>query len=316
MMPVLHKFEAVAAEEDFALAEALFSRHVSAGWEEESLPGGGARLIAHCPEKSVLSALAGDLRRFVPAVLLTFSELPEQDWTTAWRDFFTPVPAGIFLILPPWLAGTPPAGLIPLLVEPKSAFGTGHHPSTTLCLEAVSRLYGAGLLRPGRRFLDLGSGTGILGMACARLGLSGLCLDTDPLAVSNALENRALNGLDEALDIRSGSVQDAGGDPFDLILSNILAEPLREMAPPIMRLLRPDACLVLSGFLTRQVHSVEQAYAALGPPLRLTAPSCAGDDDAWACLAWPKGAALAQAFSGEKSTGQVQRNVGSKGFIK
>jgi ribosomal protein L11 methyltransferase len=286
MMSVLHRIEIVAEEADFALAQALVSRHVSAGWEEESLPGGKTRFLAHCGEKSVLEALAGDLGRFVPAVPCAFSVLPVQDWTDAWRDFFTPVAAGLFLILPPWLAGTPPAGRIPLIVEPKSAFGTGHHPSTTLCLEAVSRLHASGALGPGRRFLDLGTGTGILGMACAKLGLSGLCLDIDPLAVSNAEENRVLNRLEDALEIRSGSVRDADGGPFDLILANILAPPLQEMARPVINLLKPDGCLVLSGFLSGRTSGVEHAYAELGTPECLTEPSAVIRGDAWACLVW------------------------------
>lgn len=297
-MSALYRLDIVVPEADFPLAQALVARHVSFGWEEESLPTGESRLGVHCGELAVLDALEADVRALLPAVGLNRAEVPDQDWTAAWRDFFTPVPVGDFLILPPWLADSEPQGGLPVLIEPKSAFGTGHHPTTTLCLEALSRLRSAGVLRPGQRFLDLGTGTGVLGMACAKLGLTGLGLDIDPLAVSNAMENRVLNRLEGTFEVRPGSADAARGERFDVVVANILAAPLRDMAASVMALIRPGGCLVLSGFLRVQVPGLEVAYAAMGTPARLTAPSAvsdptrsAGSDDPtadeWVCLMWP-----------------------------
>lgn len=305
-MSVLHRLDMIVEEEDFPLAEALVASHVSHGWEEASLPSGESRLRVHCEEKGVLAALEAEARLLLPSLSTVWGEAPEQNWMEAWREFFTPVEAGEFLVLPPWLAESPEAGsgrergLHPVLIEPKSAFGTGHHPTTTLCLEALSRLHGAGIIRAGQSFLDLGTGTGVLGIGCVRLGLTGLGLDIDPLAVSNAAENRELNQVGEAFRIMPGSVDTVAGRRFDVVVANILAAPLREMAPSIMKLVRPGGCLILSGFLAVQTPALEAAYAAMGRASRLTAPSASPDPtrtagqqeggsgvDDWVCLSWP-----------------------------
>lgn len=297
-MSVLHRLDIVSSEADFPLTEALVARAVSSGWEEEALPTGETRLRVHCEHRQVLDALEDELRALLPGVVVERAEVPNQDWAAAWRDFFTPVAAGDFLILPPWLRDTDPQGRLPVFIEPKSAFGTGHHASTTLCMEALSRLRAAGLVRTGQEFLDLGTGTGILGIACARLGLHGLGLDIDPLAVSNALENRSLNHMDELFDVRLGSADTVATRRYDLVMANILAAPLRDMAASIMALVRPGGCLVLSGFLRVQTPGLEAAYARMGRADRLTAPSAAGDPtrsvspdapaaDEWVCLVWP-----------------------------
>ena len=297
-MPVLHRLDIVSSETDFPLAEALVAQAVSSGWEEESLPTGETRIRVHCEHREVLDALADELHMVLPDLAMERAEVEEQDWAAAWRDFFTPVRAGDFLILPPWLRDTDPHGSLPVIIEPKSAFGTGHHPTTTLCLEALSHLRSAGLVRPGQEFLDLGTGTGILSIACTRLGLHGLGLDIDPLALSNALENRVLNQAEDAFEVRSGSADAAAGRRYDLVMANILAAPLRDMAASIMSLVRPGGCLVLSGFLRVQAPGLQAAYAEMGRAEYLTAPSAASDPtrgaglddptvDEWVCLAWP-----------------------------
>ena len=297
-MPVLFRLDIVAPESDFPLAEALVARAVSSGWEEESLPTGETRLRVHCEEREILDALADEVKSLLPEAVVERAEVQKQDWTAAWRDFFTPVTAGDFLVLPPWLADADPQGRLPVFIEPKSAFGTGHHPTTTLCLEALSRLRAAGVLTAGQEFLDLGTGTGVLGIACVKLGLRGLGLDIDPLAVSNAAENCALNRVEEAFEVRSGSADAVAGRRYDLVVANILAAPLRDMAESIMALVRPGGCLVLSGLFRVQTPSLEAAYAAMGTPAQLTAPSAASDPtrsagpddptaDEWVCLMWP-----------------------------
>jgi ribosomal protein L11 methyltransferase len=112
------------------------------------------------------------------------------------------------------------------------------------------------------RFLDLGTGSGILGLACAKLGLVGEGLDIDLPAVENALENRTANAVDPTdFAVRLGGVEEAAG-PYDFIVANILAAPLREMAPAIAALKSP--ALVLSGLLDMQADAVEAAYIEQG----------------------------------------------------
>lgn len=166
----------------------------------------------------------------------------------------------------PGLAESPDfPGRTPVLIEPKSAFGTGHHATTALCLGVVSDLLDQGRIASGQTFLDLGTGSGVLGIACCKSGLSGLGLDIDPLAVDNALENRELNqvrGFDAAL----GGIEAAVGHSFDLVLANILARPLMELAPAVAAARKPHGCLVLSGLLEIQADGVEAAYKAQGLP--------------------------------------------------
>jgi ribosomal protein L11 methyltransferase len=247
------------------LVTGVLAVRVSAGWEEQSLPGGETRFIFYVPDASFLQGLTEELRTLLPSVEIVVSSVEEQDWQHAWREYFTPIACGdLFLALPPWREhDTPLEGRLPVIIEPRSAFGTGQHATTALCLEAISELYQAGRIAAGMSFLDLGTGSGILGIGCCRLGLSGIGLDTDPLAIANALENRERNKCLE-FELAVGSMESVAGRHFDVALANILAGPLRELAPDIRRVLKTPGCLVLSGILANQADGVEASYRREG----------------------------------------------------
>lgn len=281
----LYRLEVTVPEEDYDRLSGLLTLEVTFGWEEESLPSGETRFRIHCEQEDFLRALWGRIREALPQAEGVCAAIENKDWLGAWREFFTPVPCGSrFVVLPPWLAeraATDFPGRMPILIEPKSAFGTGHHATTALCLRVVSDLLDAGRLTAGQHFLDLGTGTGVLGIGCCLFGLRGRGLDIDPLAVDNALENRALNGIDSAaFALAQGSI-DAVQESHDVVLANILARPLTEMAPEIARACAPGGCLVLSGLLAIQADGVEQAYRACGLPAarRLI-------DGEWCALIW------------------------------
>ena len=283
-MKTIHRLEIVVAESDYDCATGLLALEVPFGWEEQSLPTGETRFRVHCEQKDFLERLQLLLKQTVPAAESALSELEETDWLAAWRQFFTPVCCGNhFVVLPPWLADTPDfPGRTPILIEPKSAFGTGHHATTALCLRVVSDLLEAGRLQQGQHFLDLGTGSGVLGIGCCKFGLTGEGLDIDPLAVDNAVENRALNAIaPESFTVAEGSIGAVAGKQFDLVLANILARPLTEMAADIVRACRPGGCLVLSGLLAIQADGVTAAYKAQGlsEPRRII-------DGEWAALVW------------------------------
>lgn len=283
-MKTIHRLEIVVAESDYDCATGLLALEVPFGWEEQSLPTGETRFRVHCEQKDFLERLQQLLKQTVPAAESALSELEETDWLAAWRQFFTPVCCGNhFVVLPPWLADTQDfPGRTPILIEPKSAFGTGHHATTALCLRVVSDLLEAGRLQQGQHFLDLGTGSGVLGIGCCKFGLTGEGLDIDPLAVDNAVENRALNAIaPENFTVAEGSIGAVAGKQFDLVLANILARPLTEMAADIVRACRPGACLVLSGLLEIQADGVTAAYKAQGlpEPRRII-------DGEWAALVW------------------------------
>lgn len=301
----------VPGEEEELLCACL-AMHVPYGWEEDTLPTGETRALVYAENEAFLAELRQALFLMLPGAVVLSEAVPRKDWTLAWREFFTPVEAGSrFLVLAPWMEDSinDPGGRIPLIIEPKTAFGTGHHASTALCLKAVSDLADAGRIRAGMEFLDLGTGTGILGLACVQCGLHGTGLDIDMLAVENSRENAALNGIattsanpdgdtavlsamdgdtavlsgkdgDAPFRLGRGSIDDAEG-PYDVILANILARPLMDMADAITARLKPGGVLVLSGILEIQAGDVAEKYMACGLP----APekTLLGE---WASLVW------------------------------
>ncbi len=291
--PMLERLEIIVPEADIPAAEAVIAANMPDGWQEESLSNGTTKYILHSEDPAAMDAVLDAVRAVLPGVNWSGSSIVKQDWTESWKQYFTPVDAGRFVILPPWLKGKVRSSLIPIVIEPKSAFGTGHHATTSMCLEALSMLYAEGAVRQGQRFLDLGTGTGILGMSCVRLGLSGIGLDIDPLAVANARENAALNSIPlepaddggPAFMVDEGGIECCRGMQFDLVIANILAEPLCEMAEDIMACVKPGGCLILSGFLTSQKPMLEEAYARMGEG-RTIGREGAVKDGEWIAMFW------------------------------
>lgn len=282
-MAEMTRLEIVVQEEDVDLATGLLARMAAFGWEEESLPTGETRFRVYAESPAFCHDLEAAFAARLPQAALTQETVEKKDWVLAWREFFTPVPIGEqFVVIAPWMEEEwRGKDVTPLVIEPKFAFGTGHHPTTAFCLAVLVDLWKAGRLKPGMRFFDLGTGSGILSVAAAKMGMTGIGADIDPLAVENALENRSVNGMESGFEVRPGSVEAARGETFDLVVANILAEPLRQLAPDVVSLLRPGGALVLSGILDTQARSVEDAYrkAGLGTASTRT-------DGEWAVLTW------------------------------
>lgn len=281
-MNTLIRYDILVVEEDLDTLSGVLAMHVPFGWEEESLPTGETRSRVHCGNREFMDALADNIRRFVPAAQIEESTVAEEDWTLAWREYFTPIACGQrFLVLPPWLRDTTDLqGRTPVVIEPKSAFGTGHHATTALCLGVLSDMLDTGRIKPGMEFLDLGTGSGILGLGCCLAGLRGTGTDIDSLAVENARENADINAV-QGFEILPGSVEAVTGRRFDVVVANILAQPLKDLAPDIAKLMGEGGCLVLSGLLVIQADGVEAAYTAVGLPRARRVVQ--GD---WAALVW------------------------------
>lgn len=272
--------EIIAEDTQLDVIISILFQYIPYGWEEESLSTGEIILRIHCDNYEVKHTVCNKLQCVFPNIKIHVKEVPIQDWSIAWRDFFTPVTADQFLILPPWLVDTTPKREQQIIViEPKCAFGTGHHATTVLCLEAISLCAKKGYLQPGMRFFDLGTGTGILGIACSLLGLTGIGADIDPIAISNASENIALNKVESKMVITEGGVEAGVGEYFNLIVANILAEPLKCLALDIIKLLAPYGNLILSGLLDYQADDVEAAYSKLGKAQRVVSGE-------WVALIW------------------------------
>jgi len=209
----------------------------------------------------VAIAAGGDVARDIK-----FDTVEARDWVKATLEELVPVRAGRFMVHGHHDRSKVAPNKLGLEIEAALAFGTGHHGTTRGCLlllDSVLKAY-----RP-RRVLDLGTGTGVLAIAAAK-ALHGevLASDIDPLSVRVARDNARLNGAGNWVRMihASGFSAPQFGQhmPFDLVLANILANPLRQMATPMARHLAPSALVILSGLLPYQANSVIAAYRARG----------------------------------------------------
>ncbi len=181
--------------------------------------------------------------------------LEPVDWATHWRHHFHPLQFGKLWVVPSWLE--PPEGAEHVLwIDPSMAFGTGLHATTALCLERIVAL------SPVASILDVGTGTGILAMGAQLLGAqTAVGIDNDPDAITVAQENAAKNALPTQLSTDDVTTLTA---TFPLVVANILAQPLIELAPAIAARVAPGGTLLLSGVLGTQADDVVKAYLAQG----------------------------------------------------
>jgi ribosomal protein L11 methyltransferase len=216
----------------------------------------------------------------------TFGRVDERDWVAASLEGLKPVRAGRFLVHGAHGRGAVKANDIAIEIEAALAFGTGHHGSTRGCLLMLDLV--ARKRRP-RAILDLGTGSGVLAIAAAKL-FKGKILagDIDPVCVkmasANAKRNRVASFVRPVLAIGAAHPLFRQGAPYDLLLANIVARPLRDLAPHIARLTAPSADIVLSGLIARDVPGVAAAYGVQNIAL-----SRRIDIDGWATLLMRRG---------------------------
>jgi ribosomal protein L11 methyltransferase len=209
------------------------------------------------PDADYLSRIAGRA--------VTVEPLPDQDWIRLSQEGLPPVRAGRFFVYGAHDAGQVPHGVIAMKIEAGLAFGTGHHETTALCLAALSDL---ARQRSFRKVLDLGCGTGLLAIGAAKLWKRPvLASDIDPVAVTVARGNARANGVAPLVKaITADGLTNpvlANAAPYDLLIANILAGPLTQLAPSILRALAPGAVLLLSGLLYNQEKLVTSFYRKL-----------------------------------------------------
>ena len=187
----------------------------------------------------------------------------DEDWQNAWKAHFTLLKIGDRLVIKPsWIEYEPAEGELLIELDPGLAFGTGYHPTTYTCLEAMEQL-----VQPGMNVLDLGCGSGILTIAAVKLGAGQVtALDIDPQAVKASRQNFRRTRIQQQVSLDQGSLPHklAPAGAFDLALANISARGIRERAPDILPALRPGGILVASGIIEEQHAETEEALLQTG----------------------------------------------------
>jgi ribosomal protein L11 methyltransferase len=211
-----------------------------------------------------------------PPLVLACRPLEDQDWVRQTQAQFGPIQVGRIAVVPTW--HEPPAGASCVLrIDPGTAFGTGAHPTTRLCLAWLDQH-----LEAGASVLDFGCGSGILSICAALLGAGRVRgVDIDAQAVAAARDNARRNHAAALYTSPEEFARDPN-DRFDLVVANILANPLIVLAPALARRVRDAGQLLLSGILERQVEGVIAAYRKADPSLRLRAW---GQDEGWVAIA-------------------------------
>jgi ribosomal protein L11 methyltransferase len=226
--------------------------------------------FAEAPDEASVRELARLAAGDEVAQHITFDTVEAKDWVKASLEDLVPVHAGRFIVHGAHDRPRVPANKLGIEIEAAMAFGTGHHGTTRGCLLLLGEVLRS---RQPERVLDLGTGTGVLAIAAAKAQRQRvLASDIDPVSVRVARDNARLNGvgnLVEAICATGFSApQFAIRAPFDLVLANILANPLRQMATPMAAHLAPSAFVILSGLLPHQARSVIASYRARGIILR------------------------------------------------
>jgi len=210
---------------------------------------------------------------------LTTRLVHEADWAEAWKAHFPVLRIGRRIVIKPtWRRHRAGPDDVVLALDPGMAFGTGLHPTTRLCLAALETLADRGTV-DGAGVLDVGCGSGILAIAAARLGAASvLGLDTDPIAIEATRANAERNGLADRIAARHGSLP-SGDGPFDVVLANLIASVLIDLAESLRRELRTGGVLLASGIFVDREAEVRAAFEAAG--LQVTARTAEGE---WVAL--------------------------------
>ena len=192
------------------------------------------------------------------------TELKEEDWANSWKVNFKPTRIGNSLVIKPsWEELTPQPGDVVLEIDPGMAFGTGTHSTTKLCLEALERYIDRAACISELQLLDLGCGSGVLGIAAALFGAGRVvAVDIDPIAVEVTRENAAVNRVEQLMEISGTPLESIVGS-FDIILANILAEALVEMRRDLTGHLKAGGTLILSGILAEREQFVLEGFSTI-----------------------------------------------------
>ncbi|WNS81912.1 50S ribosomal protein L11 methyltransferase [Domibacillus sp. DTU_2020_1001157_1_SI_ALB_TIR_016] len=235
-------------------------------------PDEGVAVKAYLPVNSFLQETVDDITAAVKnlsayqidtgKLRVSVSEVHEEDWATAWKQYYNPVKISEkFTIVPTW-EEYEPFSTDELIIEldPGMAFGTGTHPTTVMCLQALERF-----VKPDHHVVDVGTGSGVLAIGAALLGASRVtALDLDEVAVSAARQNVALNHAEHIVTVSKNNLIDGIDDQPDVVVSNILAEVIISFTDDVASILRPGGFFIASGIIGQKKDEVRKAMTDAG----------------------------------------------------
>lgn len=229
-------------------------------------PGELPKVKGYLPLTEEAEARFAELRaafsRQLPGALeINTRVVAEEDWANAWKAHYRPVRAGQRLVVKPsWEEYAPGEGELVIDLDPGMAFGCGTHPTTALALKLLEKY-----LRPGAAVYDVGTGSGILAIAAALLGAGQVtAVDFDPVACRAAADNAARNRVEQRVRVLQGNLLDLARAGADLVVANIIANVIMELAPDAARVLKPGGLFIASGIIRERAEEVRAVLAGAG----------------------------------------------------
>ena len=239
---------------------------------EEDFPKEGVIVKAYLAESSFLNETVEEIKAAITNLtkfnidigenVVSIVEVNEEDWATAWKQYYHPVKISErFTIVPTWEDYTP-VSTDELIIEldPGMAFGTGTHPTTVMCLQGLEKV-----VKEGDTVIDIGTGSGVLSIGAAMLGAKSVhALDLDEVAVRSAKENVALNKVSDTVEVFHGNLLDTVKEPADVVVANILAEIIMSFTDDAFTIVKPGGLYVTSGIIGAKRDDVKAALEASG----------------------------------------------------
>lgn len=209
---------------------------------------------------SALENLRNNSLSAVGSLEVTTRAVDDEDWVNEWRKYYKPIHTGRIVVVPNWIKYEPKESETPIFIDSGMAFGTGEHETTRLCLELLSELDAS-----GKDVLDIGTGSGILGIAAAALGAKSVFMsDLDIVAVESAKKNLSLNTVHSDVTIRQCDLLSEADISGDIILANITADILIRLSKEIKEHMRPSGYLIISGIIHMRADDVRNAFLDAG----------------------------------------------------
>jgi ribosomal protein L11 methyltransferase len=238
----------------------------------DDYPDEGVVIKAYLPVNSFLGDTIDAIKESINNLLLfdidlgknvvSISEVNEEEWATAWKKYYNPVKISErFTIVPTWEDYTPVSSdeLI-IELDPGMAFGTGTHPTTVMCIQALERT-----VQPGDLVVDVGTGSGVLSIAAALLDAKRIqSLDLDEVAVQSAIQNVEINNVQDKVSVSQGNLLDGVNEQADIVVANILAEVIMRFTDDVAKVVKPGGHFIASGIIQTKKQDVKDAIIASG----------------------------------------------------